>query len=130
MKQANKVVRTRGARRFPRLLALSAVAVAFSAQAGRANPCSPDIDRAWTEVGAKIQARTAVGRSAPQGSIAMLHRQPTQASIASAQETLIDVWRPMETAVAALARAREADRANDRMACEAALEDVRRAIAR
>src|ERR1700733_243544 len=115
---------------FPRLLTLTAIAIAFSAKASHANPCSPDIDRAWIEVSAKIQARTSVGRSAPQSSIALLHRQPTQRSIAAAQDTLVDVWEPMESAVAALARAREADRANDTMACEAALEDAHRMIAR
>ena len=50
--------------------------------------------------------------------------------IAAAEETLVDLWLPMETAVAALSRAREADRANDRIACEEALAEVRRGIGR
>jgi len=113
-----------------KLLVLSAAAVAFSAQPGRANPCTQDIDRAWVQVNAKIQARIAAGRSLPQSTIAFLHRQPTQSSIATAEETLVDVWLPMETAVAALARAREANRANDRIACEGALAEVQRVIDR
>jgi hypothetical protein len=60
----------------------------------------------------------------------LMHRQPTRGSIAVAEETLVDVWLPMETAVSALARAREADRANDRSACEVALKDVQRLIGR
>ena len=62
--------------------------------------------------------------------VALLHGQPTQSSIAAAEETLVDVWLPMETAVAALSRAREADRANDRIACEEALAEVQRVIGR
>ena len=113
-----------------KLLALGAAAVALSAQPGLASPCSADIDRAWVQLNAQIQARVGAGRSAPQSTIAMMHRQPTQSSIAAAEETLVDVWLPMETAVSALARARGADRANDRTACEAALKDVQRLIGR
>jgi hypothetical protein len=113
---------------FRELLVLSTAAVAVSTQPSRANSCSQDIDRAWAQVNTKIQARSGAGRSVPQGTIAFLHRQPTLGSVAAAQERLVDVWMPMETAVAALTRAREADRANDRAACEEALAEVRRAI--
>ena len=112
------------------LLALSLAAIAFSTQPSRANSCSQDIDHAWAQVNSKIQARIAVGRSARQSTIALLHRQPTQASIAAAEQSLADVWLPMETAVAALARAREADRANDRIVCDTALAEVQRVITR
>jgi hypothetical protein len=113
---------------FRELLVLSTAAVALSTQPSRANSCSQDIDRAWAQVNTKIQARSGAGRSGPQGTIAFLHRQPTPSSVAAAQERLVDVWMPMETAVAALTHAREADRANDRAACEEALAEVRRAI--
>ena len=113
-----------------KLLVLSAVAVALSSQPSRANSCSQHIDRAWAQVNAQIQARSAAGRSVPQSTIALLHRQPTQSSVAAAEKTLVDVWLPMETAVAALSRAREADRANDRIACEEALAEVQRVIGR
>jgi hypothetical protein len=112
------------------LLVLSAVALALSSQPSSANSCSQDIDHAWAQVNAKIQARSATGRSVPQSTIALLHRQPTQSSVAAAEKTLVDVWLPMETAVAALSRAREADRANDRIACDAALAEVQRVIGR
>jgi hypothetical protein len=115
---------------FRKLLVLSATAVAFSAQPGLAKPCSQDIDRAWVQVNAKIQVRALAGRSAPQSTTALLHRQPTPSSIAAAEEALVDVWLPMETAVAALGRAREADRADDRIACEGALAEVQRSIGR
>jgi hypothetical protein len=112
------------------LLALTVVAVASSTQPSRADSCSHDIDRAWVQVNGKIQARNAAGRSIPQSTIALLHRQPTRSSVAAAEEMLVDVWLPMETAVAALSRAREADRANDRIACEEALAEVQRVIGR
>jgi hypothetical protein len=101
-----------------KLLSLSAVLVAFSARPSLAGSCSQDIDRAWVQVNAKIQARVAAGRSAPQGTIALLHHQPTPSSIAAAEETLVDIWLPIETAVAGLSRAREADGINDPIACE------------
>ena len=111
-------------------LILSAVVVTFSTHPTLASSCSQGIDRAWVQVNAKIQARVAAGRSAPQGTIALLHHQPTPSSIAAAEETLVDIWLPIETAVAALARAREADGINDRIACERALADVQRVIGR
>jgi hypothetical protein len=114
--------------RYPEVLVLSAVLAALSTQPGRANSCSQDIDRAWAQVNAKIQARTGAGRSVPQSAIGLLHRQPTQSSVATAEKTLVDVWLPMETAVAALSRARQADHANDRIACEGALAEAHRVI--
>jgi len=109
-------------------LILSAAIVTFSTQPSLASLCSQDIDRASVQVNAKIQARVAAGRSAPQGTIALLHHQPTPSSVAAAEETLGDIWLPIETAVAALARAREADGINDWIACEGALADAQRAI--
>jgi hypothetical protein len=114
--------------RYPKLLFLTAAAVTLSWQPSHANPCSQDIDRAWAQVNVKIQARGAAGRSVSQSKIALLHRQPTQSSVAAAKETLLDVWLPLETAVAALSRAREADHADDRIACEGALAEVQRVI--
>jgi hypothetical protein len=112
------------------LLVLSAVAAVSSTQPSRADSCSRDIDRAWVQVNLNIQARSAAGRSIPQSAIALLHRQPTRSSVAAAEETLVDAWLPMEMAVSALSRAREADRANDRIACEEALAEVQRVIGR
>ena len=88
--------------RYRELLVLSAVVVALSSQPGRANSCSQDIDHVWAQVNAKIQARSAAARSVAQTTIGLLHRQPTQSSVAAAEKTLVDVWLPMETAVAAL----------------------------
>jgi hypothetical protein len=114
--------------RYHEVLVLSALLAALSSEPGRANSCSQDIDRAWAQVNAKIQARSSAGRSVPQSTIGLLHRQPTQSSVPAAEKTLVDVWLPMETAVAALSRARKADYANDRIACEEALAEAHRVI--
>jgi hypothetical protein len=63
------------------------------------------------------------------------HDSPTPpsadaSSIAAAEEALADIGLPIETAVAALARAREADGISDRITCEGALADVQRVIGR
>jgi len=112
------------------LLVLSAAALALSTLPGRAGPCSQDIDRAWVELNAKIQARIGAGRSEPQSITALLHRQPTPASVATAAEHAGEGWAPMEASVAALARAREADHAKDKATCEQALAEAERAILR
>ena len=115
---------------FHQLLVLGAAAIALSTSPSRASPCLYDIDRAWVDVGAKIQARIGAGRSAPQGTTALLHHQPTPSSIAAAEEQIRERWVSMEVAVTALARAREADRANDGSACEQAIAEAQRAIVR
>jgi hypothetical protein len=101
-------------------LILSAAVVTFSTQPSLASSCSRDIDRAWVQVNAKIQARVAAGRSAPQGTIALTPPSADAEFDRGAEETLVDIWLPIETAVAALARAREADGINGRIACEGA----------
>jgi hypothetical protein len=110
------------------LLVLGAAALARLTQPARGGPCARDIDRAWLQVGAKIQARIGAGRSAPQNMIGLLHHQPTPASISAAEKTLGEGWSPMEAAVSALTRAHEADRADDREACEQALAQMQRAF--
>ena len=112
------------------LLVLGAAAVALSTVPSYASPCAYDLDRAWVEVGAKIQARIGAGRSVPQSATALLHHQPTPNSIAAAEEQIRERWVSMEVAVTALARAREADRANDGSACEQAIAEAQRAIVR
>ena len=111
-----------------KLLVLGATALALSTQPSRAGPCAQDIDRAWAQVDAKIYARIAAGRSAPENVIGLLHHQPTLSSIVAAEKALGQGWTPVEVAVAALARAREADQAGDRSACDQTLAQVQHTI--
>ena len=114
--------------RIHQMFVLAATVLALSTLPGRAGPCAQDIDRAWAQVDAKIHARIAAGRSLPQSTIGLLHHQPTPVSVATAEKTLDQGWVPMEAAVAALAKAREADRADDGSTCEQTLAQAQRAI--
>jgi hypothetical protein len=109
---------------------LCVATTALSTSPGNAGPCARDIDREWIAVGAKIQARIAAGRSNVQDAVGLLHRQPTPSSVAAAEEKVGDMWIPLETAVIALARAREADHANDAGTCKEALMAAQRAFLR
>jgi len=112
-----------------RLLVACAAAVAAAMSASYAGPCSRAIDRVQAEIDAKLEARAAAGPTARESTAATLHRQPTPGSIAAAESRLGDV--PPEkvgAVVAAMTRAREADRAGDQSACEQALADVQRAL--
>ena len=111
-------------------LVLCAAGTLLSTTPGYAGPCAREIDRTWIEVGAKIQARVGAGRSYIQGTIGLLHHQHTPSSIAAAEEKVGDMWVPLETAVIALARAREADHADDTSTCKQALMEAQRAFVR
>jgi hypothetical protein len=110
-------------------LALGVAAFAFSAASSYGGPCSQAIDRAQIRVDAKIEATAKAGKFAPESRAARLGHQPTPASIAAAESRLHE-GSGGEAALAALARAREADHANDAPACSRALAEVRRAIGR
>jgi hypothetical protein len=83
-------------------LVLCVAAVTLSTSPGNAGPCTREIDREWVEVGAKIQARIGAGRSYVQGTVGLLHHQPTPSSVAAAEGKIGDMWAPLETAVIAL----------------------------
>lgn len=111
------------------LIALTAVTLAASISSGYAGPCSLEIDRMQARVDAKLAAKPGTGPTAPESPGALLHRQPTPGSIAEAEEKLGEVSPRTAGMVAqALARARAADGAGDKGACEQALADVQRAI--
>jgi hypothetical protein len=111
-----------------KVLIVIATAIVLSPLPSAATPCTPRIDRGWAQVYLKIQARIGAGRSAPQNSMALLHHQPTPSSVSAARDVLNDVWLPIEAALSALSRARQADKDNDDGACDQALVEVQRAI--
>lgn len=90
----------------------------------RAGPCTSEIDRLQAEVDAKIAAIAAAGPTAPESVDATLSHEPTPGSLAETEQKLGE-GSGMTDAVAALKRAREADNANDKSACDEALADVR-----
>lgn len=93
----------------------------------RAGPCTSEIVRLQAEVDAKIAAIAAAGPSAPESVDATLSHQPTPSSIAAAEEK-VGAGPGMTEALAALNRAREADNANDKSACDEALAEVQRLL--
>jgi hypothetical protein len=68
----------------PRFLILNAAALAVSISSSYAGPCPLAIER----MRASIDDRLAAWPSAPESIAAMMHRQPTQASVAAAEEGL------------------------------------------
>jgi len=113
----------------PRLLVLSAAALAVSMPDTYAGPCSQEIDQMQARVDTKLETKVGAGSSAPESPGALVHRQPTPGSIAAAESKLGDVSpQKVEAVGAAMARAREADRAGDQNACEQALADAQRAL--
>ncbi len=111
------------------MLVVSAAALATSTITGYAGACSHDIDRMQARIDAKLEALAAAGPVARESAGALMHRQPTPGSIAAAEGRLGEISsQTVEAVRAAMARAREADRAGDTAACEQALSDVQRTI--
>jgi len=111
-----------------RLMA-SAVVLAASISASQAGPCSQEIVNLQHQIDAKLARAAAAGSSTHQSSAATMHRQPTPESIAAAEGALGDISLKRIKAVnAAMARARDADRAGDQQGCEEALADAHRAF--
>ena len=113
-----------------RAVALSAALAAALTPGAFAGPCSPQIDGMQARVDAKLGAEAARGPSATEGNAALTHRQPTPGSVAAAEEKLGDLSAKRAAALTqGMARAREADSAGEKSACERALADVERALA-
>jgi hypothetical protein len=95
----------------------------------QAGPCSADIERIQANVSAKLHALAALGPNTSQSTDAQLHRQPTPRSMAETEMKLGELPPgTVETVKDAMDRARKADIANGKSACEQALADVQRVI--
>lgn len=111
------------------LLWLSAAALTASTIACAAGPCSSDIERMQAHIDARLEAAATSGPSMPEGSNALLNRQPTPRSMAAA-EVAQGTISPEKVKVVreAMTRARDADQAGDKVTCEQALAEVQRTI--
>jgi len=105
---------------------LATILVPVSAHAG---PCAADIDRVQAQADAQIDATAGRGRPGTESTAATDHREPTPESIARAEQRL-DGATAGQTALAALAQARQAGAAGDATACEKALGAARNALGR
>jgi len=111
------------------LIAIGAAALILSAGPGRAGPCAQDIDRMQVQVDAKIERTADTGRFAREARRAFGLPAPPIGPQPAAHNVLEGApW--VSEAMAALARAREADRAGDSSACNQALADVQGAVDR
>ena len=112
---------------FHRILFVCANVV--SSSAGLAGPCSSEVERAQARIDAYLAAKADAGPRAREGSIALLHHQPTAASIAAVEERLGELDRSrFERVALSMAIARASDHAGDKSACERALENAEGAI--
>ena len=94
-----------------------------------AGPCSPQIAEMQARIDAKIDAEAAAGRQGAESVAAMEHHQPTPKSIAEAEVRLGDITARYAAKVGRdMARARSADLAGDRSACQEALALVRKSL--
>ena len=110
-----------------RVLIFSAIAVAATASAAYAGPCSDKIDAMQARVDAKLEAKAAAGPTAKEGVAAGMSMQPTPASIAAAEQKLGDISAKKVKAMnRGMARARAADKVGDLRACRKALAAVQR----
>jgi len=108
---------------------IGAAVFTMAATWAQAGPCTAEIDKVQAQVDAEIDAIAGSGPSAAETRAARLHHQPTPASIAAAEQRLHES-EGTRRALAALARARSADRAGRASACEEALAQARAAIVR
>jgi hypothetical protein len=112
-----------------RSLVICVIAFAAARSVANAGPCSQGIDRLQAQFDAKLEANAAAGPSARESTAATMNRQPTPNSIAAAEAALGEISPDTIRAVeAAMARAREADRAGDQSACEQAQAVAKRAL--
>jgi hypothetical protein len=106
-----------------------ATALAASASAAFAGPCTSDIALMQARFDAKLEAAARKGPTGRESVAATDSRQPTPDSIAAAEAKLGDLSpRTVEVIESGMARARKADLAGDKSACEAALAEVQQAI--
>ena len=106
-----------------------AVALAASLSTSLAGPCSSQLGLVQAEVDGYLDVRAVNGPRAAESARALMHRQPTPASIAAAEENLGDLDARMFAPIAeAMRRARAADRMGDENACETALVEVQHEI--
>src|SRR5262245_22276295 len=111
------------------VMMIGAAAVVLSMRAGHAGPCAEAIERMQAQLDAGIAAAIDTVRFAREARDAFGLPAPTRGTPTASEGRRRDPsW--MGDAVAALARARDADRAGDNAACEQALADVQLAIGR
>lgn len=111
------------------LVTVSAGALLLSTLRCYPSPCSREIVQLQSQIDLRLYSLAAGGATANESVSATLHRQPTPASIASAEVKIGDLSpKTLEALSAAMLRAREAVTSQDEPGCERAVGDAHRAI--
>jgi hypothetical protein len=103
------------------------VTLPLAASPSYAGPCGRSIDRVQAQVDAAIDEQAGSGPWRPESIDALRGHQPTPRSIARAEEASGN-GSGLQSALNALERAREADRAADITLCKNELNKARRAL--
>lgn len=106
-------------------LLIAAISLPLPTQAKTA--CSAELRRTRIAVNRALDQHASASPYAPESTFATMNRQPTPATIARA-ERRFDNWPNGGEAVAAVARARQANKAGDVQGCLDALREARIAI--
>ena len=113
------------------IIAPTATALVLIAAPAHAGPCTDRIYQSDLAVEKLLDAAAANGAPAPQSSFATLHRQPTPATVASAEQKAGALSSAQVEAITEkLDAARDADDKGDRTACETALNEADRMLNR
>jgi hypothetical protein len=107
--------------------ALLVVAISLPQATLAKTACSADLRRTRIAVNKALDQHASTSQYAPESTFATMNRQPTPATIARA-ERRYDNWPNGSQAVAALARARQANQAGDVQGCLDAAREARIAI--
>jgi hypothetical protein len=114
-------------RGFTSILPLAVLAAGLGQ--AQAAPCAAEIDTLQAAVDARISEAAGSGRTAPESMAATTHREPTPDSIAKAEQG-VGEGTGSRQALAALARARQANAAGDEASCRKSLDEAQAALGR
>ena len=105
--------------------AMAGLTFILGAGPAHAGPCTDRIYETDLDVAKLLASAAAQGRPAPESTFATMHRQPTPASIASAEQQAGDLTADQLQAVTeAMDEARHADDQGDAAGCEQAMNKV------
>ena len=112
-----------------RALTVAAFLSAFAPALANAGPCAADLLKADDEIGKRLEAIAAKGKTGAESTFATTHHQPTPATLAGAEEKVGDISEQDAQSVRTyLKEARQADDAGDKPACEKALGEARKIL--
>jgi hypothetical protein len=112
-----------------RLIVFAFGAFLLSADASVAGPCSSELVTTQGQIDAYLEERALSGVWTRESGRALMHRQPTPATIAAAEERLGEVGASdFEALERAMTLARDYDSVGDPSLCKNALLDVERVI--